>query len=136
MNTSPARILSTHFLMLSTLSCAAFAGTLSPELKSLPATRSVEVIVKFAAGASSASIKHGTKLADLPDGALYRMTAGQAAAVANQTEAAAVAPNRMVYATGNSAPVYDYTPQSINEPSPGQPFNFLMGQGVGVAVID
>src|SRR4051794_11733413 len=116
MNTSPARIFSTQFLLVFTLSCAAFAGTLSPELKSLPSTRSVEVIVKFAAGANSASIQHGTKLADLPEGALYRMTAAQAVAAASHKETAAVALNRMVFATGSSAPVYDYMPQSINQP--------------------
>src|ERR1044071_505676 len=116
MTMSPARIFSTQFLLLSTLSCAAFAGTVSPELASLPPNSSVEVIVKFARGANPAAIKAGTKIKDLPEAAVYHMTAGEAVAIAKQAETAAVAPNRPVFATGTSAPVYDYTPQTINEP--------------------
>ena len=131
-----ARKLSTQLLLISTLSCAAFGGTLSPGLKSLPATRGVEVIVVFARGADATAVKAGNKLADLPHSALYRMTAGEAAEVAKQQDVAYVAPNNTVYATGSSSPVYDFTPNAIQEPFPGLPLNFLEGWGIGVAVID
>ena len=131
-----ARKLSTQFLIISTMSCAAFGGTLAPGLRAVPATRSVEVIVEFSDGANTASVKVGTKLADLPHSALYRMSAGEAASLATQEGVDYVAPNNMVYATGSSAPVYDFTPWAIQEPLPGLPLNFLAGQGIGVAVID
>jgi hypothetical protein len=47
----------------------------------------------------------------------------------------ATAPNRMVYATRTSAPVYDYTPAPIDSPFLGLPADFFPAQGIGVSVI-
>src|SRR5882724_2757214 len=118
------------------LSSAAFAGTLSPEFKSLPSSRNVEVIVRFSPGVSALALP-GHKLADLPEGGLYSMTPAQAQLTAQTSGVVTVSTNRPVYSTGSSSPVYDFMPQTIQPQSPisGYP-NLVQGAGIGVVVID
>src|SRR5438105_3217488 len=103
-----ARVLSQQFFYLLLLSWVAFAGTLSPEFRTLPASRVLDVIVQYrhpGAGSEAA----GSKLADIPGGAIYRMTAAQAAAAAAHPNVKAVSPGaRRVYASGSAVPIYDF----------------------------
>src|SRR4051812_5750446 len=104
-------LLSQQIVWLAVLSCAASAGTLSPEFKGMSSTKTVEVIVKYSAGDTDV-VTLGRKLADLPGGGLYSMTVAQAKTVAAQPTVKTVSTNRTVYSTGTAAPVYDFMPQS------------------------
>ena len=128
--------LSQQLLWIMAGSCLAGAGTLAPELQSLPSSKAVEVIVRFNHGSSDHVIL-GRKLADLPEGGLYSMTPAQAVIVAAQPGTATVSTNRAVFPTGTVTPVYDFMPQTVQPQSPIAGFpNFVQGSGIGVVVID
>src|SRR5260370_14555770 len=95
-----------RIILVGALGSAAFAGPLSPEFKSLPSARNVEVIVRFSHGFSNMALP-GKKLANLPEGGLYSMTPAQAGAVAATKGVITVTTNRAVFSTGSSTPVYD-----------------------------
>ena len=130
--------LSKQALFLMVANCAAFAGTLSPELTTLPADRNVDVIVRFTGGAgASAMPANGRKLADLPHGALYRMSAAEARSTSNHPAVENVSVNRTVFSTSTPVPVYDFMPQSIQPKSPLAAWpNLVQGAGVGVVLVD
>jgi serine protease AprX len=135
-----ARCFNTQLLLLFIFSCAAFGGTLGPELKKIPSARNIQVIVQYTKGSGGTGLESSLsagakKVADLPNGALYSMTAGEAASIASHPSVANVSSAaRPIHSTG--APVFDFMPQAISAPSPHLPFNYASGNGIGVVVVD
>ena len=103
---SPLLVLRTA-LLLSTLSFAAFAGKVSPDLDSDDPGHHVQVIVKH--GKQLGSVCGDGKVADLPDGELCALTAGVAKRLAQSSDVDYVGVNHTVHST--DSPVYDYLPQ-------------------------
>src|SRR5438067_9107894 len=130
------RLLTRTGFLISALSCAAFAGTVSPDLASSDSDDVVKVIVHQKG--SSSSICGAKSVANLPGikGELCAMTASEAKALA-QSANAHVSLNHSIQ--GSAVPVYDYVPQTIHPRlsagNAGSP-NFNLGKHLGVAVID
>ena len=81
-----AHFFGTHLVLLSVCAGAAFAGTLGPELRNVPAGRTVQVILQYSkasggVGVEGALSRTARKIGEVPNGAVYNMTAGEAAAI-------------------------------------------------------
>ena len=102
----------------------------------------MQMIVQYSANTTTnaASACGRSKIADLPNGELCRLTSS-AAKVLSQTAAVAhISLNHTLRGTANSAPqpVYDYLPQTLHPDSiqaAGSP-DFSAGNNIGVALID
>ncbi len=128
-----------RFLLASLIGGTAVAGTLGRELRNLSPNRKVQVIVQYskisgANGAEASFPSSARKIADLPNGGVFSMTAGEAALVAGSTAVTHVSSAaRTVYST--SGPVYDFTPETIRQSTPSTP-NYNAGAGIGVVIVD
>jgi serine protease AprX len=150
------RLLSRSPALLSLVSSAAFAGTVSPDVNRLRPGEAVQMIVQFAPqtvspnsattaitsilSLPSVAAYGASIIANLPNGQLCLMTPEAAIALAKTPSVAHISVNHTLHGTGQSAPlpVYDYLPQTLHPNSiaaAGQP-DLNAGDNIGVAVID
>src|SRR5438067_7411239 len=122
--------------LLLALSCAAVAGTVSPDLDSDDPAHHLQVIVKHGKH-QGGSVCGDAKVVDLPDGELCAMTAGVAKLLAQSNAIDYIGVNHTVQSTDSA--VYDYLPQTIHPqlaPNAANTPDMKLGRGIGVAVID
>ena len=140
-------LLPVSLFVLCAFSGPAFAGTVSPELSTLPQSTAVQVIVQYSTAqmaapsiASATSTIGGTtiKLADLPNGSLLQMTPAAALTLSQSAGVTHISVNHTVRTTADSTiPVYDFMPQTLHPNSvaaAGVPSK--SGKNIGVAIID
>ena len=127
--------------LMSAATIAAFAGTLSPQLASMPPGETVQVIVVHTptlVGSLLSTVCGMLNLIKLlPLGELCTMTVSAAISLAQNPAVAHVSVNNTLQGLGYALPVYDYMPETVQPLSTGSASaNMKAGAGIGVAVID
>jgi hypothetical protein len=128
-------------LLVSAAAMTAAAGTVSPQLTSMPPNQPVQVIVEYAPtllGVLTSTVCGVLNLIQLlPVGELCSMTVSAAINLAGNPAVAHVSVNNSLQGLGTALPVYDYMPQTLQPSSASAgSANTSLGAGVGVAVID
>ncbi|HXE55960.1 MAG TPA: S8 family serine peptidase, partial [Tepidisphaeraceae bacterium] len=125
---------------VATAAITAAAGTVSPQLRSMPANQPVEVIVQHTQtllGGLLGTVCSTLNLIQiLPLGEVCTTTVAGALDLATKPGVAHVSVNNVLFGTGTATPLYDYMPETISPSSTTGPANYKLGSGVGVAVID
>src|SRR5208283_347105 len=114
-----ARQAATSLAAVALSAALAFAGTVSPQLNTMPPNQPVQVIVQYAPtllGGLTSTVCGLVNLLDiLPVGDLCSMTVADAINLAQNPQVAHISVNNTLQATG--AAVYDYTPQTVQPTS-------------------
>src|ERR1700689_3504040 len=104
-------------LLVSAAAMTAAAGTVSPQLTSMPPGQPVQVIVEYApsllGGLLSTVCGVLNLIQLLPVGKLCSMTASAAINLAQNPAVAHVSVNNTLQGLGTPLPVYDYMPQTL-----------------------
>src|SRR5579863_7015377 len=127
--------------LLTAAAMTAAAGTVSPQLATMPPNQPVQVIVEYApslVGGLLSTVCGVLNLIQLlPLGELCTMTASAAINLAHNPAVAHVSVNNTLQGLGTALPVYDYMPQALQPLSASAgSANMSLGANIGVAVID
>jgi len=123
----------------------AAAGTVSPQLASMPPNQPVQVIVQYVPSLIGDLLSPVCGLLNLiqllPLGELCSTTVSGAINLAQNPNVAHVSVDNTLQSLGTALPVYDFMPEALQPPASTSGLtsgsaNMNMGAGVGVAVID